>query len=104
MAAALILLQLAYLVMVAVAAAATCAYVLVVPAVFAVLHFNVISIFLALAPLGVGGIVTFFLLKPLLARPLPRPDAFAPHHSTSACPGSGGSPGRACSRNDASRH
>lgn len=68
----LILLQLIYLGMIALAATLTVLYVLAIPTVLNNLHFNAVTIVLIATPVVTGAIVTFFLFKPLLSRP-PKP-------------------------------
>jgi Zn-dependent protease with chaperone function len=79
----LVLLQAAYVFMVALAAWLTYVYVTLIPGIIESVHVNWLSIVLIATPLVVGFVVTFFLLKPLLSRPpkapepmeLPREDA-----------------------------
>ncbi len=64
---ALVLLQLTYVLMILLAAGLTVLYVLALPAIFATVHLNAVTIVLiAILPVT-GAIVTFFLFKPLLA-------------------------------------
>lgn len=71
----LILLQLLYLALVGAVAAATLAYTLALPVLFASVSINWITIILLLGPPVVGAITTFFLFKPVLARaPKPAPN------------------------------
>ena len=73
LAASLVILQAIYLAMVAGAAYLTYAYLIRLPAILVTLRIGYLSI-LAFAPLVAGVIVTFFLLKPLLARPAAPPE------------------------------
>ncbi len=68
----LILLQLIYLGMIALAAILTILYILAIPQTLQNLHFNAVTIVLIATPVVTGAIVTFFLFKPLLSRP-PKP-------------------------------
>ncbi len=72
-AASLVLLQAAYLAMVALAAWATYKYATWLPSIFESVRLNYLTIFLV-TPAVAGAIVTFFLLKPLLARPASSPE------------------------------
>ncbi len=74
-AAALILLQASYVAMVALAAYATYAYTIRLPAIVEIVHINAVTLVLIAAPAVAGAIVTFFLLKPILARPAPKGEA-----------------------------
>ena len=67
-AAALILLQSIYIAMVALAGYATYAYVIRIPTIFEDVHLGWYTFILILTPVVVGVVVTFFLLKPLLAK------------------------------------
>ena len=71
----LLILQAVYLGMVAAAAYATYFYVSRLPAILESIHLNWLTIIVVVTPVIVGIIVTFFLLKPLLARPARQSDA-----------------------------
>jgi Zn-dependent protease with chaperone function len=65
----LVVLQAIYLAMVILAACATVGYVYLIPGILVALNLNAISLLAALTPLVTGVFVTFFLFKPLLAKP-----------------------------------
>ncbi len=65
----LFLLQLAYVAMVVLSAAATAYYVWLLPGILSAVRVNFITLPLVLAPVAAGSVVTFFLMKPLLSRP-----------------------------------
>jgi Zn-dependent protease with chaperone function len=67
-AASLVILQAIYLAMVALVAWATWRYLLHVPGVIAEMQVNFVTILIIATPVAAGVIVTFFLLKPLLAK------------------------------------
>jgi len=71
---ALLLLQLIYVAMVVASASLTLLYVLALPAVLERLHFNAITIVFLAIPFVTGGVVTFFLFKPLLSRKPKEPE------------------------------
>jgi Zn-dependent protease with chaperone function len=72
---ALILLQASYAAMVVLAAYGTWRYLLLIPGILAT-TFNQVTLIVAIAPLAAGVTVTFFLLKPFLARPVRPPEPF----------------------------
>lgn len=65
----LVALQAIYLAMVALAAYLTFLYAVQIPTVIASVRLNALTIVLVATPLAAGVIATFFLLKPLLAKP-----------------------------------
>lgn len=66
-AATLVLLQLIYVALVVLTGWATYQYLMLIPGIVSVVHVNFLTIVLVAAPLVAGVVVTFFLLKPLLA-------------------------------------
>ncbi len=72
----LVLLQATYVAIVVMAAYGTWRYLVVLPGVLIALGTNQFTLIIAIAPLVAGAVVTFFLLKPFLARPSRSPDAF----------------------------
>jgi len=67
-ATSLVLLQAIYLAMVALAGYLTWTYIVHLPAIFAQTRVNALTLVLVATPVVVGATVTFFLLKPLLAK------------------------------------
>ncbi len=67
-AVSLLVLQSLYLAMVGLAGYATFRYVTAIPVIFDGMSVNFLTVLLLITPLVAGCIVTFFLLKPLLAR------------------------------------
>jgi Zn-dependent protease with chaperone function len=65
---ALLLLQLIYVAMVIASVCLTILYALALPAVLERVHFNAITMVFLVIPFVTGGVVTFFLFKPLLSR------------------------------------
>jgi Zn-dependent protease with chaperone function len=81
-AVSLIVLQSIYLSMIAAAAFATYYYIIHIPAIAGSIKVNILTVILLVTPPIAGGIVTFFLLKPLLARPMPPPELLKLDSST----------------------
>ena len=73
---ALVLLQACYVAMVLLAGYGTWLYLRAIPGILSAVGTNQFSLLLAVAPPVAGAVVTFFLLKPFLARPARRPKAF----------------------------
>lgn len=65
----LILLQAVYIGMIALAAWGTYVYITYLPRIIDAIHINWLTIVLVATPIFVGSIVTFFLMKPFLAKP-----------------------------------
>lgn len=65
---ALVLLQVLYLLLVALAAATTIGYAVLLPVIVSKVRINALTLPLILAPVAAGAIATFFLFKPLFAR------------------------------------
>ncbi len=70
----LLFLQAVYLGMIAAAGGATVWYITRLPAIIASTNVNFITLILIAAPLVAGVVVTFFLFKPILARPAKPPE------------------------------
>lgn len=73
--AALLLLQVFYVALVALAAAATVGYTVLLPEIVSNVRINALTLPLILAPVAAGAIATFFLFKPLFARRVEPPKA-----------------------------
>ncbi len=75
-AAILLALKALYIALVGVAAGLTGLYVAALPGLASDVHLSVITVVLLATPAVTGAITVFFLLKPLLADPAPRPEPF----------------------------
>lgn len=72
----LVALQAIYALVVVLAAWGTVYYTLLIPDILRTIGFNYVSVLLSAIPVAAGLTVTFFLLKPLLARPARPPELY----------------------------